>query len=159
VTVDLATARRTSQELAVSKHNHLALSAGWLRTPAGRGSSVFTGALIALSVIAGCGSSGRSAAPPVSTAAGRVGASTPAAVPMIHIDNFKYTVPISVAPGALVSVMNMDGQAHTVTSDSGGFDDLAAAGSITTFSAPSKPGRYPFHCNFHANMHGVLVVK
>ena len=144
----------------MSKHNRLALSAGWLRTPAGRGSSVFTGALIALSVIAGCGSSGKSAAPPVNTgAAGLASASTPAAVPMIHIDNFSYAVPSSVAPGALVSVMNMDGQAHTVTSDSAGFDDLAAAGSITTFTAPSKPGRYPFHCSFHANMHGVLVVK
>jgi plastocyanin len=78
---------------------------------------------------------------------------------MIHIDNFSYTVPASVAPGQKVSVMNMDGEAHTVTSDSGAFDQLAAAGSITTFSAPSKPGSYPFHCSFHANMHGVLVVK
>ncbi len=78
---------------------------------------------------------------------------------MIHIDKFKYTVPASVAPGEKVSVMNMDGEAHTVTSDSGAFDDMAGAGTISTFTAPSKPGSYPFHCNFHANMHGVLIVK
>ena len=80
---------------------------------------------------------------------------------MIHIDNYRYSVPVSVSPGEKVSVMNMDGEAHTVTADSGSgaFDDMAAAGSITTFTAPSKAGSYPFHCAFHANMHGVLVVK
>jgi plastocyanin len=28
-----------------------------------------------------------------------------------------------------------------------------------TFTAPNKPGTYPFHCTYHSNMHGVLVVK
>lgn len=79
---------------------------------------------------------------------------------MIHIDKFKYEVPASVRPGAKVSVMNMDGEAHTVTADTGSaFDDMATAGAVTTFTAPSKPGSYPFHCTYHSNMHGVLVVK
>lgn len=56
--------------------------------------------------------------------------------------------------------MNMDGEAHTVTADTGSaFDDKATAGAVTTFTAPSKPGSYPFHCTYHSNMHGVLVVK
>lgn len=144
----------------MAKHDHLAASAGWLRSPAGRGTSIFAGSLIALSVLAGCGSSGKSAAPPVAAASNNAAsAATPADAPMLHIDNFKYSVPASVAPGEKVSVMNMDGEAHTVTSDSGAFDDMAAAGTITTFTAPSKPGSYPFHCTFHSNMHGVLVVK
>ena len=55
--------------------------------------------------------------------------------------------------------MNMDGENHTVTADSGNaFDVKATAGSIVTFTAPKTPGRYPFHCAYHANMHGVLVV-
>jgi plastocyanin len=65
-----------------------------------------------------------------------------------------------VTPGATVSVVNMDGEAHTVTADTGNaFDDQAAAGTTTTFTAPSTPGSYPFHCTFHGNMHGVLVVQ
>lgn len=148
----------------MSKQDRLATSAHWLRSPAGRGCTIFTGSLIALSVLAGCGSSGKSAAPPpvsnsVAGSTSTTGSTTQAAAPMIHIDNFKYTVPVSVMPGQKVSVMNMDGEAHTVTSDSGAFDDMATAGTITSFTAPSKPGSYPFHCNFHANMHGVLVVK
>lgn len=144
----------------MSEHNRLGASTGWLRSPAGRTSTIFASSLIALSVIAGCGSSSKNAAvPPVGSTVAASGNASTAAAPMVHIDKFKYTVPVSVAPGMKVSVMNMDGEAHTVTSDSGAFDDMATAGTITAFTAPSKPGSYPFHCNFHANMHGVLVVK
>jgi plastocyanin len=56
--------------------------------------------------------------------------------------------------------MNMDGQNHTITTDTGNaFDVKATAGSTVTFTAPKTPGSYPFHCAYHANMHGVLVVK
>lgn len=79
---------------------------------------------------------------------------------MIHISSFMYAVPASVPPGATVSVMNMDGENHTVTADSGhAFDVKATAGGTVTFTAPSKPGSYPFHCTYHSNMHGVLVVR
>ncbi|MEP6697322.1 MAG: cupredoxin domain-containing protein [Pseudonocardiales bacterium] len=76
------------------------------------------------------------------------------------IGNFKFTTPASVGPGARISVMNMDGENHTVTADTGGaFDTTAGAGATTTFKAPMTPGSYPFHCKYHSNMHGVLVVK
>lgn len=102
------------------------------------------------------GSSSSSAAPPSSSTSSAM-AHAPA---MIHISSFKYAVPASVAPGATVSVMNMDGENHTVTADSGNaFDVKATAGTTVTFTAPSKPGTYPFHCTYHSNMHGVLVVK
>jgi plastocyanin len=55
--------------------------------------------------------------------------------------------------------MNMDGEAHTVTSDTGAFDVKAPASATVTFKAPMTPGRYPFHCTYHSNMHGTLVVK
>jgi plastocyanin len=126
---------------------------------------IFTGSLVGLSILVGCGSSGSGSAPASAIAASQAAggstlAGSPATVAMIHIDNYRYAVPASVSPGEKVSVMNMDGETHTVTADSGGaFDDLATANTITTFVAPSKPGSYPFHCAFHANMHGVLVVK
>jgi plastocyanin len=94
----------------------------------------------------------------MSTSMATSAAAQPAAE--IHIDKFKYTTPASVSPGAMVSVINMDGEAHTVTADSGNaFDDMATAGKTTMFKAPDKPGSYPFHCTYHSNMHGVLIVK
>ncbi|MCZ2402165.1 cupredoxin domain-containing protein [Paenarthrobacter sp. Z7-10] len=78
----------------------------------------------------------------------------------IHIKDFAYQGPDSVAPGAMVTVMNMDSQAHTVTADEGSaFDVTVKAGESMTFKAPDKAGTYAYHCTFHSNMHGMLVVK
>jgi len=79
---------------------------------------------------------------------------------VITIDKFAYSLPASVSPGAKITVQNKDGENHTVTADSGGaFDAKAEASASITFTAPMKPGSYPFHCTYHSNMHGVLVVK
>ncbi len=74
--------------------------------------------------------------------------------------DFAYEVPVSVAPGAKVMVANADKVAHTVTADSGGdvFDVNIDAGGTASFTAPTKPGTYEFHCIYHGNMHGTLVV-
>ena len=108
----------------------------------------------------GAASSGTSSA---SSASSSAAASSPAASSMktmIMIKDFAFTAPASVSPGATVEVMNADGEAHTVTSDKGGdFDVTVAAGATATFKAPTSPGSYDFHCIYHSNMHGVLVVK
>jgi plastocyanin len=66
-----------------------------------------------------------------------------------------------VGPGAKVTVKNQDAENHTVTSVvKGAFDVTAeAGGKPASFTAPTKPGSYPFGCSFHANMKGNLVVK
>ncbi|MGH8888175.1 MAG: cupredoxin domain-containing protein [Acidothermaceae bacterium] len=92
-------------------------------------------------------------------AAAPSGTAANAASGVIVIKNFAYMVPASVAPSATVTVKNEDAIVHTVTADGGEFDDQATASSSTTFTAPAKPGSYPFHCKYHGNMHGVLVVK
>lgn len=57
-------------------------------------------------------------------------------------------------------VKNDDSVNHTVTADSGSaFDVTVNASSTATFTAPTKPGTYAYHCTFHSNMHGTLVVK
>ncbi|RNE67450.1 cupredoxin domain-containing protein [Cryobacterium tepidiphilum] len=88
-------------------------------------------------------------------------ASADAAEPaMITIKNFAYDVPATVAPGATIMVTDADGTSHTITADDGkAFDLPVPGGGSATFTAPMKPGSYPFHCTYHANMHGVLVVK
>lgn len=137
-------------------------------------------------LIGACGSGGQSTstAPPTSTpsvsassgtpGAGPTSSNTsmppgssssaapaPAAAAKITIKDFKYQVPVSVAPGAKITVSNSDAVNHTVTSDTAGLFDavIPSSGGTHTITAPTKPGKYPFHCTYHANMHGVLVVS
>jgi plastocyanin len=78
----------------------------------------------------------------------------------ITIDGYKYASPATVPPGAQITVINNDSAEHTVTSDTAGaFDTEVGGKSQATFAAPSQPGSYPFHCTYHPNMHGVLVVQ
>jgi plastocyanin len=117
---------------------------------------------LALGALAACGGTTGTAGSTDAasgTSAPAAGATTSAAAAaVITIKNFGFTTPASVSPGARVQVRNMDPLAHTVTADSGHvFDDAASPGN-TTFSAPTTPGSYPFHCTIHPEMHGVLVV-
>ena len=91
---------------------------------------------------------------------GSMSSGSSAASVVIHISKFAYQTPASVSPGATVTVMNMDGEAHTLTADSGSaFDKKIDPGKSATFTAPTTPGSYAFHCTYHSNMHGMLVVK
>jgi len=116
--------------------------------------------LLALGVLAACGSSGTSTASSTGSAAaaGTGTSAAPASAAMITIKDFAFTTPSKVSPGAKVTVENKDSVAHTVTADTGNaFDDQAGPGK-STFTAPTTPGTYSFHCSIHPEMHGVLVV-
>ena len=105
---------------------------------------------LAVAVLAGCGSSGGSGS------GGSAGASSSF---VITIKDFSFTTPASVSPGATITVKNEDDTAHTVTADTGNaFDDQAPTGT-STFTGPTKAGSYAFHCTFHPEMHGTLVVR
>jgi plastocyanin len=81
-------------------------------------------------------------------------------MPMITIKNFTFSSPSTVTPGASVMVTNQDNEAHTLTADTpGAFNIKIDPGKSATFTAPTKPGNYPYHCNFHSNMHGTLTVR
>lgn len=135
---------------------------------------------------AGCAPGGQTGSPPAATApesasasagmpmgsGGQPGSSTPAtpapasstppsSTAAITVRDFAYGTPVVVAAGARVSVTNMDSAEHTVTSDDGSaFDvDVKGGGGTATFTAPSQPGTYAFHCTFHPGMHGTLTVK
>src|SRR6478752_3401855 len=99
-------------------------------------------------------------APAGSTSGQGSGAANAAAT--ITISNFAYEIPGAVAPGAEVKVINMDTAEHTVTADQNAtlFDvEVKENGGTATFKAPSEPGTYALHCNYHPNMHGSLTVK
>ena len=136
---------------------------------AARGCGVI--AATALVALSGCGSSGggpgSTPATTASSAASSVASvSTPgstaetSATVVITITNFAYQGPDSVTPGSTVTVKNEDSQAHTVTSDQAGlFDAVVPGGGSVVFTAPTTAGSYAYHCTYHSNMHGTLIVE
>ncbi len=123
---------------------------------------------------AGCGSDDASpttssAAAPATPAATAPTTSAPAAAPAtpassakrVSIKDFDYAPgTVEVAVGTKVTWTNRDAANHTVTFDSGDKQDLGnqpTGKSVTrTFT---KPGTYAYHCDFHTNMHGTVVVR
>jgi plastocyanin len=94
-----------------------------------------------------------------SSSGGNKSSSASGATGDITIQNFTFASK-PVKAGATVTVNNeQTGVEHSVTSDDGSsFSVNINGGSTATFTAPSKPGTYKFHCNFHSSMHGELVV-
>jgi plastocyanin len=88
------------------------------------------------------------------------GAPPAAAGPTITISGMAFGAPLTVAPGATVTIVNEDTVEHSVTSDpKGAFGTDVDGGEQKTFTAPTKPGEYPIICDYHATMHGTLTVK
>jgi plastocyanin len=78
----------------------------------------------------------------------------------ITIANFSFGDPITVSPGAPVTINNTDSVEHSVTSDTAGkFDTDVDGKESKTFTAPSEPAEYAFHCTYHKSMKGTLIVK
>ena len=78
----------------------------------------------------------------------------------ITIANMGFGEPITVSPGAQVSVTNDDSVEHSVTSQTAGQFDVHVDGNEDgTFTAPSEPGEYPFYCVYHPSMKGTLIVQ
>jgi len=68
---------------------------------------------------------------------------------------------MTVKPGQKVTVTNQDTAAHTLTDKKTHLFDtgnIAGGGGTGTFTAPTKPGSYPFGCTYHPAMKGTLIV-
>ncbi|MBK5332706.1 MAG: cupredoxin domain-containing protein [Ilumatobacteraceae bacterium] len=88
------------------------------------------------------------------SAAAAVGASQE-----IAISQFTFSS-AAVAPGATLTVDNLDGVEHTVTATDGSFDSgVVAAGGAVGLVAPEVPGVYSFFCAIHPSMTGQLTVQ
>jgi len=66
--------------------------------------------------------------------------------------------PLTVTAGTEFSIENLDGTAHTVTSDDDVFDVRVEGGATQTLSI-AEPGTYDFHCEIHSSMQGTIVVN
>lgn len=139
------------------------------------GSALGIAAAAAVLVLSGCGGmsgSGTTVAPtlteqfpsvpaastePAPSATG-TGSAPAVTATEILIKGFKYQGGETVSPGAEITVTNEDIEAHTITADTGNPFDVNTQVGTTTFTAPTEPGTYPYHCNFHGNMKGTLTV-
>jgi plastocyanin len=116
-------------------------------------------------LLSGCGGSSSSTAgsgsPSMSMSPGsHMSMSSGSHQATITIKNFAFSGPASVPAGSTVTVTNDDQETHSLTADgAGGFDVTVQPGSSKTFTAPGKAGAYPYHCNFHSDMHGTLTVR
>jgi plastocyanin len=68
--------------------------------------------------------------------------------------------PITVPPGAQVTIKNDDSAEHSVTSQTAGQFDVHVDGKQQgALTAPTAPGEYAFYCTYHPSMTGTLIVK
>ncbi|MEU5236442.1 cupredoxin domain-containing protein [Streptomyces lydicus] len=117
----------------------------------------------------GCSGGGGGTAPATSRApspASSPGASSPSATPpaagRITVKDYAFKpAALVVRPGASVTVVNQDAVTHNVTATGG---KAFATGSIkpgarATFTAPARPGAYPYFCSIHPYMKALLTVR
>ena len=121
--------------------------------------------LIAMVGLVGCGgesSSERAATPTPTPSATATASATPGAgASKVAIEGFEYAPSrLTVARGTEVTWTNADAANHTVTFDSGAEKDLGSQskGARRSFTF-AKAGTFAYHCDFHPNMHGTVVVR
>jgi plastocyanin len=105
-----------------------------------------------LGLVVGCGGG---------AASGGGSALAPPAPNTIVMKNFTFVpASLTVAPATKVTVINEDQAPHTVTASDKSFDTgTIAGGQRGEFTAPTKPGTYPYICTIHQYMTGTLIVR
>ncbi len=79
----------------------------------------------------------------------------------VSIKDFSFSpATVTVKKGTKVTWTNNDSTAHTVTADSGNGPDSSTLNPGDTYSFTfSSAGTFAYHCSFHSNMHGTVVVE
>lgn len=112
------------------------------------------GAVIVLTFMSCSKSNNDTTTPPPGGGGGGGGTST-----TINIYNMAFPASTSVKKGTIVKWYNQDSYAHTVTSNDGTTFSSGnlAAGATYSYTA-NTTGTFNYHCNYHSNMTGTLVV-
>jgi predicted lipoprotein with Yx(FWY)xxD motif len=78
----------------------------------------------------------------------------------VTIKDFAFSPdPLQISVGTTVTWTNEDTVAHTATGNGNTFTTPAINQGQSASVTFTKPGTYEYHCEFHANMHGTIVVK
>lgn len=81
------------------------------------------------------------------------------AIATVSISNFAFnSSTIQVKKGTRVVWTNVDGSAHTVTSDSALFNSPSIPKDGSYSLTFDKVGTYLYHCSLHPSMHGIVTV-
>ncbi len=81
-------------------------------------------------------------------------------VARLTISGYAYQPPrMTVRPGTKITFANRDQTAHTATSTNTGFDTGTIKPGKSATVTVSKPGTYAYYCQFHAFMHGTIIVR
>jgi plastocyanin len=128
-----------------------------------RGARSAIAALSTSLLLVACGSSSSSSS---TTTAKPASAAAPAAAPVasglvsVSISGYAYKpATITVKPGTKITFTNHDQTAHTATSTHKGFDTGTVQPGKSATVTFTKPGTYTYYCQFHAFMHGTVIVK
>ena len=104
---------------------------------------------VAVLLLTGCGDSSSANKKPASTGGTSV-----------QIASFNYTpATLTVTKGARVRFTNQDRAAHTATADDRSFDTQGIDKGGTAQVTFTRAGTFPYHCDFHPFMKGVVVVR
>jgi len=95
-----------------------------------------------------------------SSSAGTGSTASPAATDKVSIADFAYTpASITVKKGTSVTWTNEDTSQHTVTIDDGTGPHSQPLNKGDTYTYTfSDAGTYKYHCTFHSNMTGTVIV-
>ena len=108
---------------------------------------------------AAAGSTSMTMSMPATSAGAGSSSAAAAGSTTITIANFDFGPPITVKAGATVTVVNTDSAPHDGDSDDHtSFNTEPISKGTFTFTAPTTPGVYKFHCSVHPDMHGSLTV-
>ena len=95
-----------------------------------------------------------------STPAVAAGAAAKPATHTVVIDGTRYQIEaLTVKAGDTVEWVNKDLLAHTVTSQTGGFDSQTILPGKSWKYVAKKKGEFPYACTFHPTMKGTLRVR
>lgn len=105
-------------------------------------------------IVSAAGASNASAAQPASDAPAVIGTRE------VGYDLQYDPTRLEIAPGAAFTFRANNSFGHTLTADDKSFDTgLVRPGDEKELRAPMAPGEYPFFCQYHEQMKGVLVVR
>lgn len=117
----------------------------------------------AVASTAGCGSNPPATTRPPATRHATRAASRPALRSghvTVSIAGYAFApARIVVAAGSRVTFVNHDSTPHTATTIGAGFDSGTLRPHARRTLTLSAPGTYPYRCQFHPFMHGVVVVR
>ncbi len=118
------------------------------------------GVCLVVTAATACGQSDTTQERDSQTATVTASAPATAAAATITIADMSFGGPVTVPPGAQVTIKNDDSAEHSVTSRTEGkFDVHVDGGEQGTLTAPTEPGEYAFYCVYHPSMKGTLIVK